>query len=327
MSTTAVLDASIQRARKLDPDLILGHLCWYTIHEQTSGGRTMNVSHKNIVDGLKAAGLTGTAPAAPKGHDLFRRVTSDAQSRKVPTQTPGVFQNVLLRDVSGAGETAIVRRLVVETVDSKGQKLSYHQLADVAYQRASGKITHKYRDDYSQNVQLADRTILLVRQNFRDQQDMITSWSIREFVKKMLYSRGATCVRAGGAVFFLRQEFAEDLEAIETFVDGIPGGIGDFHSLPLPDDLKQRKMLQKAFEEESTGAIYERLAELDEIKKAGKKLTSGKKAALLVEMQDLKKKAKQYSELLETSLDQTSSAITILEGRLKKILDQEEADG
>lgn len=313
------LDEHVQRVEKLDDDLLLGRLCWYTVHEMRgNNSRQMNVSHASVVAGLNAVGLGGRVPPVVRDHDVFKRVCTDSQMKKVPTAQEGIFENYLLREISSPSENIITRRIVVETVDKSGKKLDYKQLRDIEFDRGTSVIRHRARPD--EYVHINMRTLNDITQKVKDdflaQKGMLTSWSIREFIRSLLNGFGATCVRAGGAVYFLQEARSTNLDALEKFVNGLPDGLAEFHSLPLIDDQKQREMVRKAFEAETSGAIDEVMGEIAEINGKDSKISSDRYARLVTQYQTLDSKTKEYRDLLEVNLGETHSRLSLFQEQI-----------
>lgn len=316
-----LLEEHVRRANQQSPDVFLGRLCWYTVHEMRGTGHEMIVSHKEVVQGLVKVGLGDKQiPPYPRDFDVFRRVSKDAEIKKTPVAgRPGVFTNYKLVEVSGRGDQLIVRRIVMETVDSSGQKLDYKQLRDITFDRDTCAITFASCDDYLADVDTARKISDKIQAHFLAQRGMLTSWSVREFIRRLLTSQGATCVRSGGGVYFLEEANAEHVAAVEDFVNGLPGGVGEFHSLPLIDDGKQRDMIKRAFESETAGAVDELMIEIRDIRKAGQEITQDRYGRMVSQYKALRSKTKKYGGILETNLAETKSRLELLETGIVKL--------
>lgn len=316
-----LLEEHVRRTNQQSPDVFLGRLCWYTVHEMRGEGHEMIVSHKNVVQGLVKVGLGDKQiPPYPRDFDVFRRVCHDAQIKKTPVAgRAGMFTNHKLVEVSGRSDQNIVRRIVMETVDNAGHKLDYKQLRDVMFDRDTCAITFAACDDYLADVPTAKAISEKVQKAFLAQRGMLTSWSVRQFIRQLLTDQGATCVRSGGGVYFLAEANATHVAAVEDFVNGLPGDIGEFHSLPLIDDGKQREMIKKAFEAETAGACDDLMIEIREIRKAGKEITQERYGRMVTQYKDLHTKTRDYGSILETTLGETKSRLELLEKGIVKL--------
>lgn len=126
MSVTA-LDA---QKGKVAREGLLGRLLWFSVPEATLLDQT------TLVQALQKSGLNRTLPGFPADHDVYRRVTTAAERRRVPHDgQPNQFENWLVRDVASRGEDVITRRIVCEVVDPKGRRLAYTQVADIEFIR------------------------------------------------------------------------------------------------------------------------------------------------------------------------------------------------
>lgn len=306
---TNTLAEHIKHQNELDSALFLGRLTWYTMSE-------MRVSHSQVVQGLVAAGLGSNLPPVPKDFDIFRRVSTNAQLKKVPVANDvETFENYLLRPIDERGENIITRRLVVESVNRKGKKLGYRQLRDIDFNRETGKITvqtvgPEITGEYNP---VADQIVATIEREFLTWRGMLNSYAIREFVRKLMLSWGATCVRDG--VYFLPEDMSTKVDAMDTFVNGLPGN-ASFHSMPLIDDGKQREMVKHAFQEESTGAIYKLMEKIDEYNASPSSVSTDTYAGLITKYQQFQTRTTDYKDLLETELGETESLLSLFQAKL-----------
>lgn len=302
---TNLLEEHIKTANETDEALYLGRLVWYSVSD-------VRASHAVVIKGLVDAGLGGSLPAVPKDFDVFRRVSSNAQRKKCPVPgTKDQFHNYLIREVDGRGKQVVVRRIVRETVDHSGKKLEYTQLRDLEFDRGTSLITVTDLPPNAGSAKdvIANEITLEVRAEFHAWRGMLTSYAIREYLRKTLLGLGATCVRDG--VYFIAEDKADKVIAVENFANGVNGS--EFHSLPLLDDSKQREMIRRAFEAETQDAIDTMMADIKETRDAGKKITSDKYAEIITRFQELSLRTKEYEGLLETALDQAHSRLSLFQ--------------
>lgn len=302
-----MLAEHIASANKMDASIFLGRLVWYSV----SG---MCVDHKQVIASLHHAAISEATPPIPKDYDVFRRVSTRATVKKVPTANEGEFENYLIREVTGTGENLITRRIVIETVDRKGKRLGYRQAHDIVFNRTSGVITVDAPAIRVEPEDYNNPTIQQIIQNIHGEyaawRGMLDNYAIREYIRKLLLSWNATCVRDG--LYFLPENQAENVFAIEEFVNGLPGG-SMLHSMPLVDDKKQREMVRRAFEAETVDSIDSLMGEISEIRATGKKITADRYAAILTQYQNLASSTHGYEELLDTLLVETHSRLELFQ--------------
>ena len=289
----------------------LGYLGWYTL----SG---VKIKHEDLIAFLNKRNLNIVAPSVPQDVDIFRRISSNAELRKVPTSLEGTFQNYLVRSTDERDPDTIRRLIVCETVDKKGKRLSYEEVYYIDFKRIDSSIQFgPVNTSVSPELNFFGNKICQeIVSDFQSWQGCLNSQSIREMIRRALLRFGATKVRDGGGVYFVSNSQTSNLNSLELFVNEDLGGNSNFHSLPLVDDNKQRDMIRRAFEAETTEAVDAILAEIQELSKSKRPISSNRYANLITEYQELCKKSSDYSALLENALGETDSRITIVQSAL-----------
>ncbi len=310
MDTYSDYEAAV---KQYDPEVFLGRLAWYSISESS------HIDHGKFCGVLVDNGLSSHLPPVPRSSDVFKRACTAAQRKKVPTAHPKVFINYLVREV-GKDSDNVWRRLVAEQVDTEGHKLGYTELVELHFYRPTSKITVTVLPEAGGALDDTARAVVeTIEKLFVEWDNSLTPYSIRELIRKILTGMNATVVRPSGGVYFVRQMYAEQIEAMERAIATLPGG-SSLHSLPLVDDSKQRAMLRQAFEDESIGAIDGLLGEISVILKSGTKITSDRFAQFKSEYDGLKKKVVDYSDLLDVALAETGSRLEIMNDALFQLL-------
>jgi hypothetical protein len=289
----------VERAKNGDSDLWLGMLVWYSVSD-------VKVSHDAVVRALVAAGIDTNLPLPPKDADVFRRVCSKSERKRIPTDQDGIFENFLVRDLNADTEK-VHRRVVGEKVDGKGKRLGYEQLADITFDKKTSTISTRKLGPTSI---VAEEVVSAVKQGFQAERGTLNSYAVREWIRHFVLGLAATQVRPGGGVYFVSESYHDKLVALEKFCSQIPGNV-EFHYLPLIDDKKQREMLQRAFESETADEIDKLLVEITEIKGAGKKITQSRYEDFLKKYHELMSKTESYGELLEEKLSTTQSRLEV----------------
>lgn len=311
----ALLQEQADRLSKVDDEGLLGQLLWYSMSE-------VRVPHADAVAIITGEGI-GNVPNKPRDADVFKRIASKVTRTKVPTNDEDIFENY--RWVEFKDENEISRRLIRETVDNNGRKLSVDERLDVTFNRGTSKITIDpiAADVSGYDISLADE----ISSGFDTWRGCLNAYALREWMRAHIYSRClATKVKPGGGVYFVQQAFVDNVEALERIGVALQAylveahGEVEFHSLPLLDDRKQREMVQKYFEAETVDAVDAMMAEITKISKSTRKISSDKYAELLTQYQDLASKTKEYEDLLESKLASTTTRLDLFERSLKGIM-------
>jgi uncharacterized protein DUF6744 len=288
----------------------LGSLCWYTASEETA------VPHADMEAHLQVVGLDAFTPKAPRDDDVFRRVCTNAQRKRVPTADPKVFENYLVRDVQRKG-LKVTKQIVREQVDQSNKRLSYDPIVEVEYDSLASNLSYALlgvTNGGSTAVNIAQE----IETNFLANRNTLNGYAIRELFRRVLVSSYATGVRNG--VYFCGKAHADRIDALERLARMIPNA--SFHSLPLVDDVKQRTMLREAFEAETVDELRRRLAEIDELLSSPNEVPLKRVLALRDEVKPLKAKLKQYAELLEDNLDGAVLELKAYDTKIVRLLNK-----
>lgn len=301
------------RMDSYESGLVLGQLCWFSIPE-------MRVDHAVVVRQMQQSGLDQlTLPPVPRTADVFKRACTAAQKKRVYTADPGILHNYMVREV-GKDSERIWRQLVLEVVDTNGRSLDYQRLVELTFDRASNTISVEWLQDPKTSVPAASEIITEIRHYYKEWNNALTSYALRELIRNLLERLHSTVVRPSGGVYFVHEEHCDMLFALEDMVNNLPGGCS-FHTLPLLDDRKQRDMLRKAFEEESIGEIDRILGEMSEILKSDAKITSARYADYANQYNTLTAKVAEYSDLLDEAMVQTASRLEIMQATIISLMD------
>lgn len=303
-----------ERVEALNDDIYLGRVVWYSLSEAS------RINHGEFCLNVHNEGMNWDLPPVVQPHDLFRRVTTDAQRRKVPLLSNGIptgeHVNYNFREV-GCDADHIWRQLVAEVLDRNGHRLTYAVLHEVTFHRNGGLITDQDIAPDGTPLVLCEPVADIVEQvrvKFNEQYDTLTPFTIREYVRRVIRNCGATVLRDG--VYFIKGHQPE-IDALDNIVNVIPGGM--FHSLPLIDDRKQRDMLRQAFEDESVVEIDKLINEVTEFLREGKKVTTKKFGDFLGRYNDVRVKVVDYSDLLDTAMVLTATRLEVVSDALGEL--------
>lgn len=308
MTSNAAVGGYIDRVIQSGTPL-LGFLVWYSVAESTKS------SHDDLVALLTDAGLDDFHPKRPTDKNIFMRTASKHARKNVDTADPGVYENYLIRKVR---ETtgSVTRHIVVERVDADNKKLVLGPTVQVEW-TAPTTVDLKFLSrpdgtlhDNPQAMAVGE----LIRQDFINDRGMVNAYGIRELIRRIILSTGATLVRETGGVYFVMAPKAETIEQLRTLADGLPGV--NIDPIPLVDDAQQRVMLRKAIEADTVGQIDKTLADFDDLPDM---ISVRQYGAITAEMNSLEKRTKEYAELLEDALAGCDLRLKVYKARVVKI--------
>ena len=301
-STEAFRQQSEQLARS-DQTLWLGQLCWYSV----SG---VLVQHEDLVRALAANNLKGYVPKLPSDVDIFRRVATKAQKKRVPNNLPGSYNNYLLRDIPLDG-SYVHKVLVRETVQPG--KLSYEtELCRVTYDKTNGGVSHTPVGS-DLEAQLIVDTILV---GYTTERGALNSHAVRELIRKMLLDNHAVNVRGeGGGLYFVPSQEGAFFANLEGFAAMMPGKV-EVDSHPVLDDTKRREMLQRAFLAEVEDEVDKVVLEVSTLLERKQPISAAKAQTYYDQYGRAIEKVQEYDDLLEQRHDSAHSALSIFQRQL-----------
>lgn len=310
----AVFTDFAEKAREADRQTWLGRLAWFSVESHT-------IRHDTLKAELKKDGLERFCPKEPRDDDVFRRIFYNGQRRHVPTDNPDIFERLLVREVVRA-EGRIVKRIVIETVNSSDESLGFREAVNLTYVSDSpGQIGIDYIGG-AENTRGWDLAAELSGE-FESLRGCVDARAVREVVRQVLASASATSVRPGGGVYFVPPAHGELLDALESTASRLPGCT--LHTLPLVSEKKQADMLRAAFETESIEAVNETMAEISGLLASDRKVSMRKFTALATRHRTLVDRTKEYSDLLEQTLESTDDRLHILGLEMTELMKRAEA--
>lgn len=307
--------ATLRKYREtIDQETVLGRLWWYSLSE-------LIIAHDKVRDALAACGLAHLTPQVPKDTDVFKRVSTNAKRTRVPTNKAGVVKNYLIRDVSDE-DGVLLRRVVVETKNAAGKRLSYDPAVDVTFDKEQGTIKFERISDLQRvnNDSMLTEITDQILESYDRERGSLNNYAIRELIRKVLTRSGATCVRESGGVYFLLEDRCETMDALEPFFDIFDPEVVNVHSLPVPDNEKQRGMVRRAFEAESAGRLDILMGEIAEVRRDGKPISQERYERLMTEYQDLVTKTATYGKVLEHSLGNVETRLQLASAQVVQLV-------
>jgi hypothetical protein len=286
----------------------LGELVWFTVPDAT------RISHDDLLVALKECALEDFAPPRPQDDDVFRRVCTAHQRKKVETPDPDVFENYLIRDVKRSGGKC-TKQIVVEQVNGANKRLSYAPAVQLEHDKSTGQVIIEELDTAEDSTQALNLAELIV-QNYKHDRGTLNSMGIRWLLRTVLERSDATIVRPSGGIYFVSIMWADRVASLEKLGEKI--GI-TVHPCPLLDDKKQRAMLRAAFKAETVDEIDKMLGEIDTMLK-GDEVPERKYLDMYNRMQAITARTGEYAELLEEEFGNAEFRMDILQKKTKQLL-------
>jgi hypothetical protein len=306
MSATEAFQELQEQLARTDQTLWLGQLCWYGV----SG---VLIQHDALARALAANHLQGYIPKLPSDVDVFRRVATKAQKKRVPNTATGAYDNYLLRDIPMDG-SSVYKVLVRETVQP-GQ-LSYEtQVCRITFDKSSGTLSHTAVNGDVTARQIVDDIL----EGYKEEQGALNSHAVRELIRKMLLDSHAINVRGdGGGLYFVPREEGTFFTNLEGFAAMMPGRV-EMGSHPVLDDSKRREMLRRAFLQEVEDEVDKVVIEVATLLESNQQISAAKADRYYTQFVTAQKKVKEYDDLLEERHDTAHSALSIFQRQLLKL--------
>ena len=299
MSATEAFQEVQEQLARVDPNLWLGQLCWYGV----SG---VLIQHEDLVRALAANHLSAYIPKLPSDVDVFRRVATKAQKKRVPNTMTGGYDNFLLRDIPMDG-SSVYKILVRETVQPGA--LSYEtQVCRITFDKSTGLLSHT---PVIVGDTVARQIVLDILVNYEDERGALNSHAVRELIRKMLLDSHAVNVRGdGGGLYFVPREEGAFFTNLEGFAAMMPGKV-EMGSHPVLDDSKRREMLRRAFLQEVNDEVDKVVIEVSTLLETGTQISSARVESYLRQFAAARDKVKEYDDLLNEHHDTAHSALSI----------------
>ena len=284
----------------------LGHLLMWSVRE-------LSIHHDSLKNILDRNNLGDHTPKVPADSDVFRRVTNGIKQKREP-QSDGTYLNVLIRDVS-TNPAAVLKRVVVETVDPNGKRLTYTEAYDVSLDKETSYMEVNQLPTWQPSG--VDSIMNNLVGVFHATREHLDSNAIRAVIKKTLDSSFSIPIRETGGVVFLPQPFdriGDDLEGMASELDGV-----SVHTVPIPAVAKQSDMISEAATSAILRDVDELITEISDAKRDGT-VTDKRAVKYSAAHKALKKKITRYNELLNTSLEDTVTRLSVLEQSVASVL-------
>jgi len=269
-SSTTTMANYTDAIANLPQDAFLGSLLYFSIS-------MADVNLENARRDLEAAGLsTGTLRKNLRPVDAFRKATREFGKKF--TVHNDVRSELLVRPAGEDGEQAYIHLILERVAMQKGKKrrIFYEKVGELTFTRGFKKdgeyLEHgvearrmtNHLDDpltLEENQWLTEKLI-----TFQDRYDhllrYLDSHAVRTFVREYIYDLSGTCVKESGGLYFVKQDHADTITKLQSWVKAIGS---EFHALPLLNLTDQREMILEAFEDETVKEVDRLVGELKKI--------------------------------------------------------------
>ncbi|GIN41540.1 hypothetical protein M3589_24040 [Heyndrickxia oleronia] len=284
---------------------IIGYLCWYSVGE--SNYDRNNLRKLLLLNGFEESDL----PNEIRSADAFRRATKDIETKRVETDTKGIYRNYIVRNVC-TNEEIIQRNIVEETIDSKGQKLSYKQNeAILIFNRKAETISTAIVEQGGMAEDLAEEACKL----FELYKTCHNGQAIRMSSTDILKTMSPTPVRPSGGVYFIPAKYENKLRRLVNFLNSLEKGEGFMIPLIQTDenkDMLQRKVLEHL---QSTLVSCQELAKQDNVPTAQLKILANEAKRVVSDLAD-------YREIVTDAIDKMESYQELIKNAFEILLDK-----
>jgi hypothetical protein len=322
---------------------LLGHLVLYSIFDG-------QVTHRHLVDWFAELGLDARrVPGSTRPVDAYEKVTgpsgprmtyplddpaSAGQRRRRPAAAQrgrGQSATLMVRPVRRDG-AEIVRHLVREVRDEAATALSYDtRLAECVFARDNdtdehGAGTLQITPDHAAIAALPAaeqdqvRALLTeIRSAYARQCAYLSADRLRALVRGYIESLRAVRVRPTGGVYFVPRQHAGVLGALRELVSRF-GGRSHLTRIPIPDQDEMREMVIAAFTTKARDDLDRLARDIASARHDGASDTTLEQ--LHQRFTELKAATSEHSQLLHTSLDDTTAALHLVQAQLATLLAQ-----
>ena len=269
------------------------------------------------------SGVRITYPLEEPASPARRRRRQDGKGREA---------TLMIRHVRRDGQQ-VVRHLVREVRDEASVKLSYDvRLGECAFHRDQapsaphGAGTMLVTPDNAAIRQLTpaeqDRVgevLAQIQDAYQRDCHYLTADRLRGVIRGYIEALNAIRVRPTGGVYFVHRAHASTLSALRDLVGRFGAG-SHLSRVPIPDQDEMRQMVISAFTTRARDDLGKLAADIAAARRQN--ATDATVAALYKRFKDLQAAAAGHAALLNTSLDDTTAALQLVNAQLASLLSQ-----
>jgi len=294
----------------------LGFIGWYSLPDP-------HVSHDVLTQKAKDAGMPLTnLPGKPRPADAFKRAmrkTDKTRNKSKPIPNDDRYYTFMVRPVQMKGKE-LEAHVVIEILDTDGKKLAHNEVASLRFNASTDFYENEIFPIYETHPDfrpLINDQLTEFLEAFKDAKVEVEPQAIRQTIRAELWDMNALTVRSRGGVYFVPVANKKRLDALETWVGALEA---DFHTLPLPDTTKQKNMVLAAFEADVHEQAHEVVQQLNKIISSGKKIAPSQWARHKKRLDDLTKRTRQYSDLVDEEMEKAGTELLLLQSKVMQVL-------
>lgn len=318
-STVAPDVIAVGRKSKLP---VLGYLTWFSVPDRP-------VSIKKLRKEWLLAGLDPQAlPEDPRSLYLFKRAMR-AQEGKVRTEDGGVIETDV-KDVLETGDLCIYQiSRVVRDADER--QVDYPKAMRVVYNKQAQEMKFDPLGEVPRGEILP--MMEAIQDYFENNAKMIDGRKVRTVVRNFLKDdsdeqggivglSGENLRGKGGGVYFIAAKYKDELEALESALDGLyDDGAAYLHSVPLADSASERELVRRHHLNNTKHEIEEAMADVAKLLRSDRKhaVRSDVAAHHWRRLRALQRRAAEYKGLLKDENEDIDQATELLQKQLDKL--------
>jgi hypothetical protein len=312
------------------PDMFIGALVWFSIAgtvTYVNNKRTtipVSVSYQTLKQHFDALNLDASfLPPPIRKVDAFRAASTAAKDN-YPLPTEGQHAELLVREVTFDPDQ-VIRHVMREVRDTRGQKLSYDHVATLKFFRggrtADGRRNSgdHYRTQILHGLAPLDREhvqnlVATFEANYITLSESLQSQALRAVIRSYVSYLNAIIVKPTGGVYFVHHSRQPTLDALQELARRIGQGCS-FEQFPLVNTHDSRQMLTEAFQSEVENACRELLAEIaalnEKARANGDRINVKKYAEMNDRYQEVLSRSEEYTRVLGLSQGRAGAALEL----------------
>lgn len=301
---------------------VLGYLTWFSVPDRS-------IPLKKLRKEWLLAGLDPKAlPDEPRALYVFQRAMR-AQEGKV-RQSDNSLVETDVKDVLENGDLCIyqISRVVR---DADNRQVDYPKAMRVVYNKAAGEMKFDPLGEVDRNELLP--MVEAIQDYFEQNAKMIEGRKVRTVVRNFLRDdsdeqggvvglSGENLRGKGGGVYFVAAKYQDELESLETALDGLYDDGGAYlHSVPLADGAGERELVRRHHLNNTKREITEAMADVHKLLREDRKhaVRSDVLAHHWRKLRALQRRAGEYTALLKGEDEDIKAATEILQLQLDKL--------
>lgn len=298
--------------KELPEDVVLGHVAWFSVADHTYDGdqiaadfARLGLNEKFLPRGLKPDAAFEKASKVPHG---FKYEVSGGHTAEL-----------MVRELDRDSEK-IVRQITREVRDGKAKRLLYGPVGELVFYKPptrNGVVDYSgaaVRYSIAEDVSASERVVISAQlEAFSDAYNRHCRFhdgqKIRALVRNYLLHLNSIMLKPSGGVYFVFQNRAAELQALQQFMNGLTPEATSMTLLPLADLPHLRVEVTEAFEREAAKDFQEVVAEIAKL--AGSRVGPIKLEAftkLRKQYDEVVDKAKEYTRRLDVSQATTAAS-------------------